>query len=127
MDRYLKFDHEFIGREAVEAELAAGGPKRRMVMFEVDVDEDEPADVIGDEPVWLVGGDGENGDGDRVVGWITSGGYAHFSGLSLAWGYVPTELADGSQDFEIEIIGKRRPARIQKEPPVDPAGLRMRT
>ena len=29
MDRYLKFDHEFIGREAVEAELAAGGPKRR--------------------------------------------------------------------------------------------------
>ena len=38
MDRYLKFDHEFIGREAVEAELAGGGPKRRMVMFEVDVD-----------------------------------------------------------------------------------------
>ena len=36
MDRYLKFDHEFIGREAVEAELAGGGPQRRMVMFEVD-------------------------------------------------------------------------------------------
>ena len=122
MDRYLKFDHEFIGREAVEAEQASGGPKRRLVMFEVDVDEDEPADVIGDEPVWHVGGDGD----DRVVGWITSGGYAHYAGLSLAWGYVPTELADGSQDFEIEIIGKRRPARIQKEPAVDPAGLRMR-
>ena len=42
-------------------------------------------------------------------------------------GVRPTELADGPQDFEIEIIGKRRPARIQKEPPVDPAGLRMRT
>jgi dimethylglycine dehydrogenase len=96
-------------------------------MFEVDVDTDvdgdEPADVIGDEPVWHVGGDGD----DRVVGWITSGGYAHYAGLSLAWGYVPSELADGSQDFEIEIIGKRRPARIQKEPAVDPAGLRMRT
>jgi dimethylglycine dehydrogenase len=121
MDRYLKFDHDFIGREAVEAELSAGGPKRRMVMFEVDVDESEPADVIGDEPVWLVGG-----DADRVVGWVTSGGYAHYSALSLAWGYVPAELADGSQEFEIEIIGKRRPARIQKDPAVDPAGLRMR-
>ena len=123
MDRYLKFDHDFVGRDAVEAEQANGGPKRKLVMFEVDVDEDEPADVIGDEPVWHLGGDGD----DRVVGWITSGGYAHYARLSLAWGYVPTELADGSQDFEIEIIGKRRPARIQKEPAVDPAGLRMRT
>ena len=59
MDRYLKFDHEFIGREAVEAEQARG-PKRRLVMFEVDVDEDEPADVIGDEPVGMVGGDGDD-------------------------------------------------------------------
>ncbi|HZB42422.1 MAG TPA: glycine cleavage T C-terminal barrel domain-containing protein, partial [Ilumatobacter sp.] len=97
------------------------------VMFEIDVDEHEPADVIGDEPVWLVGDDDDDRhDNDRVVGWITSGGYAHYSGLSLAWGYVPAELADGAQQFEIEIIGNRRPARIQKEPPVDPSGLRMR-
>jgi dimethylglycine dehydrogenase len=122
MDRYLKFDHDFVGRAAVEAEQAAGGPKRRLVMFEVDVDPDDPADVIGDEPVWLVGDDGD----DRVVGWITSGGYAHYSQLSLAWGYVPAELIEESQRFEIEIIGKRRPARIQKEPAVDPAGTRMR-
>ena len=86
MDRYLKFDHEFIGREAVEAELAGGGPQRRMVMFEVDVDESEPADVIGDEPVWLVGGDG---DDDRVVGWITSGGYAHYCGPLAGVGLRP--------------------------------------
>jgi dimethylglycine dehydrogenase len=122
MDRYLKFDHDFVGRAAVEAEQAAGGPMRRLVMFEVDVDPDDPADVIGDEPVWLVGDDGD----DRVVGWITSGGYAHYSQLSLAWGYVPAELIEESQRFEIEIIGKRRPARIQKEPAVDPAGTRMR-
>ena len=31
MDRYLKLDHDFIGREAVEAEIAAAGPKRRLV------------------------------------------------------------------------------------------------
>jgi dimethylglycine dehydrogenase len=118
MDRYLKFDHEFIGRQAVEAELAAGGPKRKLVMFEVDVDPDVPADVIGDEPVW---------HNDVVVGWITSGGYAHYSGLSLAWGYIPTELAARVDDeFEIEIIGVRRPAKIQVAPALDPEGLRMR-
>ena len=58
MDRVLKFDHDFIGREAVEAEIAAGGPQRKLVMFEVEVDPEAPADVIGDEPVWHDGPDG---------------------------------------------------------------------
>ena len=91
-------------------------------MFVVEPDPDSPADVIGDEPVWHCAA-----DGDRVVGWITSGGYAHYSGVSLAWGYIPTELAEpGTTGFEIEIIGKRRPARLQTEPILDPAGTRMR-
>jgi dimethylglycine dehydrogenase len=86
-------------------------------MFRVDVDPDAPADVIGDEPVWH---DGE------VVGWITSGGYAHYSGVSLALGYIPTELATATSGFEIEIIGRRRPATLQHEPVLDPQGTRMR-
>ena len=122
MDRVLKFEHEFVGRAAVEAERAAGGPKRKLTMFVVDPDPDDPADVIGDEPVWHSGPDGE-----RVVGWITSGGYAHYSGVSLAWGYIPAELAEpGTTGFDIEIIGKRRPARLQLEPVLDPTGTRMR-
>jgi dimethylglycine dehydrogenase len=118
---YLKLDHEFIGRAAHEAELAAGGPKRRLVAFVVEPDPDDPADVIGDEPVWHE---------DKVVGWITSGGYGHHVGQSIALGYVPTELSTpdgpGGKGFEIEIIGRRRPARLQPEPLFDPAGGRMR-
>lgn len=118
MERAMKFDHEFIGRAAVEAEMKNGGPKRKLVMFTVDVDPERPADVIGDEPVW------HNGN---VVGWITSGGYAHYSGVSLALGYIPTELAaEGTTGFEIEIIGKLRPATLQLEPVLDPSGSRMR-
>jgi len=117
MDRVLKLDHDFVGREAVEAEIAAGGPQRTLVMFEVDVDPETPSDVLGDEPVWH---DGE------VVGWITSGGYAHYSGVSLALGYVPTSLATAGSGFEIEIIGRRRPATLRHEPVLDPQGLRMR-
>ena len=121
MDRVLKFDHDFIGRQAVEAEVAAGGPKRKLVMFEVDVDPERPADVLGDEPVWHRGP-----NGSEVVGWITSGGYAHYSGVSLALGYIPAELATDGTDFEIEIIGRRRPATLRHEPVLDPQGLRMR-
>jgi len=119
MDRYLRFDHDFIGRAAVEAEQAAGGPKRKLVAFTVETGTgDEAADVIGDEPVWHDG---------TVVGWITSGGYAHHVQRSVALGYVPTELAAaGTEGFEIEIIGRRRPARLQPEPLFDPAGRRMR-
>jgi dimethylglycine dehydrogenase len=117
MDRVLKFDHEFIGRAAVEAEIAAGGPQRKLVMFEVNVDPAEPADVLGDEPVW------HNGE---VVGWITSGGFAHYSGVSLALGYIPAALIAEDAGFEIEIIGRRRPASLRHEPVLDPAGERMR-
>ena len=64
-------------------------------------------------------------DGE-VVGWITSGGYAHYSGVSLALGYIPTSLVSAGSGFEIEIIGRRRPAAIRHEPVLDPQGLRMR-
>ena len=64
----------------------------------------------------------------RVVGWVTSGGYAHYVRQSMAQGYVPAALADDDSAglFEIEILGRRQPARIVKEPLFDPAGERMR-
>uniref|UniRef100_UPI002611C751 glycine cleavage T C-terminal barrel domain-containing protein n=1 Tax=uncultured Amaricoccus sp. TaxID=339341 RepID=UPI002611C751 len=68
-------------------------------------------------------------DGDwRVAGWVTSGGYGHFTRLSLAQGYLPAALAERNERglFEIEILGVRRPARILREPPFDPEGIRMR-
>ena len=122
LDRYLKLDHDFIGRGALETERQRG-PQRSLVYLEIDPDPDEPADVLGDEPIWH--------DGD-VVGWVTSGAFAHYSDVSLAFGYVPAELAapgaSGEQwgRFEVEIIGHRRPARLLTEPVLDPAGKRMR-
>ena len=47
--------------------------------------------MIGDEPIWH--------DGD-VVGWVTSGGYAHHSQASVALGYVPAELEQSDGLFE---------------------------
>ena len=84
---------------------------------EVKADPADPADVVGDEPIW---------HGGAVVGWVTSGAYAHYSRRSLAFGYVPSELAVPGATFEMEIIGQRRPARLLPEPVLDPAGQRMR-
>jgi dimethylglycine dehydrogenase len=115
---YIRLDHEFIGRAAHEAEVAAGGPTRRLVTLVVEPDPDDPADVIGDEPIW---------HGGEVVGWVTSGGYGHHVKASIALGYVPSALAAAEADgFEVEIIGRRRPARLQREPLFDPQGIRMR-
>ncbi len=114
LDRFVDLKkNDFIGREAAAEERAKGGA-RRLVTFTVDAD---GADAIGDEPVWHDG---------KTVGWITSGGYAHTAGQSVALGYVPAALAAANAGFEIEIIGQRRKAVRLDEPLFDPKGLRMR-
>jgi dimethylglycine dehydrogenase len=103
----------YIGRDAL---LAARdkGPERLLNTFVVDALD---ADVIGDEPIWRDG---------QVIGWVTSGGYAHASGASVALGYVEAGASDTAAAYEIEIIGERRPARLLSEPLFDPKGSRMR-
>ncbi len=108
--------NDFIGRDGAAKEKQ-DGPKRSRVSFVVETTD---ADAIGDEAVWKDG---------KVVGWITSGGYCHFADCSLAIGYVPTETLQNGADkasWEVEILGERRPARLQLEPLVDPEARRMR-
>ena len=64
----MKLDHEFIGRAAHEAEAAAAVRSGGSSRSSSSPDPDDPADVIGDEPIWHDG---------AVVGWVTSGGYGH--------------------------------------------------
>ncbi|MYF83772.1 MAG: FAD-dependent oxidoreductase, partial [Acidimicrobiia bacterium] len=115
LSRFVALDKgEFVGDEAARREREKG-PERRLVTMVVDVAD---ADAVGDEPVW---------HGGEVVGWVTSGGYAHTVGCSVALGYVPSELAEPGQRFEIEILGSRRKATLQPAPLFDPQGIRMRS
>ena len=114
LDRFIKLDKpDFIGKAAATKEKLEG-PKRTRICMVVDATD---SDVMGDEPIWVDG---------KVVGWVTSGGYGHFVDQSLAQGYVPTGLVQPGMRLEIEILGERRPARLQMEPPFDPQALRMR-
>jgi dimethylglycine dehydrogenase len=114
MDRFIDLTkNNFIGHEAARAEKLSGGKLRRVSL----VVEATDADVLGDEPIWHKG---------KVVGWVTSGGYGHFVDKSLAQGYIPKELV-GDDEFEVEIIGELRKARINHEPLFDPKGEKMRS
>lgn len=115
LDRFVAYNKgaDFIGKAGAAAERASGG-KMRLRAFIMDADD---ADVIGDEAIWHSG---------AVVGWITSGGYAHNAGKSIAMGYVPREVADETEGFEIELLGKRHKARLQPVALFDPELERMR-
>jgi hypothetical protein len=73
MDRWINWDKgDFIGRAAALAERDGNGPAQKVVTLEVDATD---ADASGFEPVWKDG---------NLVGFVTSGGYGHTLGKSLA-------------------------------------------
>ncbi len=109
----LSKDADFIGKAAAKRHKEAGG-KMRLRSFVLDA---KDADVIGDEPIW------QNG---AVVGWVTSGGYAHASRASVAIGYVPREMAELDDGWQIELLGDRLTATLQRQPLFDANGSRMR-
>ncbi|MFQ5565214.1 MAG: glycine cleavage T C-terminal barrel domain-containing protein, partial [Paracoccaceae bacterium] len=115
MDRFVSYNKpaDFIGKAAAAREKAEG-PSRRLSAFIVEADD---ADVVAYEPIWHMG---------EVVGFCTSGGYAHHARQSVALGFLPVELIAEGRAVEIEILGEMRPARLVTTPPFDPDGARMR-
>jgi glycine cleavage system aminomethyltransferase T/glycine/D-amino acid oxidase-like deaminating enzyme len=109
----------FIGRDALLRAREEGTPKRRLVQFRLH---DDSGLLYHEEPVWI---------GDRIVGSITSGAYGHRVQASLGMGYITHEdgvTADflASNQFEIEIAGKRYRADAQLQAWYDPKNERIR-
>ena len=116
LDRFIRWNKEadWIGKAAALREKAEGAT-RRLAWFEVDA---RAADVVAWEPIWLDG---------AVVGFCTSGGYSHWTGKSLAYGFLPAAAAGiEGLGVEIEILGERRPARQLIRPVWDADGARLR-
>ncbi len=114
LDRFVSFQkNDFIGRDVAMAERDAP-PTRKLVTLVVGASD---ADVVADEPVW---------HDQEVVGFATSGGYAHYVEKSVALALIPRELALDGAGFEVEILGERRPAKLITEALYDPKGQRMR-
>ncbi|MCQ0093331.1 FAD-dependent oxidoreductase [Roseovarius sp. M141] len=115
MDRFIQWskNSDFIGRAAAEADRAKGAA-RQLVAFDVQADD---ADAHGYEPIWIDG---------TVQGFVTSGGYSHHAGKSIALGLIPREMATEGRAAQIEILGQMRDATLITAPLFDADGARMR-
>jgi dimethylglycine dehydrogenase len=87
---------------------------RKLCTFEVDA---KGADVVAWEPIWHHG---------EVVGYVTSGGYSHYTRKSVAFGFLPVELIEEGREVEIEILGEMIPARLYSSPLFDPVNLYLK-
>lgn len=113
MDVFINWKKDFVGKAATEG-FKADGVARKLVTLTIDT----PVDVTLDEAILKDG---------QAVGYISSGGFAHHVGKSMAMGYVASEHADAGATLEVEILGQMYPAEVQGAPLYDPNGGRMRS
>lgn len=103
----------FIGRDALMKQKAEG-IQRKLCCLSLT---DKTAIAIGNEAVR---------NGDKVVGWITSGGYGYSVCKSIAYTYLPIEFAKAGTRLDIEYFGERIDAVVEREPLWDPKGERVK-
>ena len=113
MDSFINWNKDFVGKAATE-QFAKDGVARKLVTLVIDT----PIDVTLDEAIL------HNGE---AVGYISSGGYAHHVGKSMAMGYVSSEYAVAGSQLDVEILGEMYKAEVQSAPLYDPEGLKMRS
>jgi 4-methylaminobutanoate oxidase (formaldehyde-forming) len=73
--------------------------------------------TLGNEPV--------RGE-DDIVARITSGGIGYRTGDSIAYAYLPTELAKAGTKLSIEVFGEWVDTEVVDDPLWDPSGERIR-
>src|SRR5262249_6229865 len=100
---------------AALAEESRRGPKERLVPLLLE--EAGDADAPSCATVWQ--------NGSRV-GLLTTAGYGHSLGRSIALAYLRSDPAKPETPPEIEIPGERGAAIVASEPVYDPENSRLR-
>jgi len=104
---------DFVGREALERAREAGSRRELRCLTLAD----PRSMALGNEPVYSA---------DRVVSRVTSGGIGYTVGASIAFAYLPTELAGPGIELTVDVFGERVPATVTQDPLYDPKGERIR-
>ena len=111
MDRFVDWEKNFIGKEKA---IALGKSKQAIVTLEIDA---KDADASSYEPIW---------EGDKLLGYTTSGAYGSTVGKSLALGMVYREWTKIGTELTRHIVGEKCGARVIENSPHDPKGNGMR-
>jgi glycine cleavage system aminomethyltransferase T/glycine/D-amino acid oxidase-like deaminating enzyme len=103
---------DFLGRSALAA--LPEQPERKLVPLLLNRREHV---VMGKEPVHA---------GDSTVGYVTSAAYGYTLDRSIAYAWLPAELAVPGTGVEVEYFAERLPATVAQEPLFDPEMARIR-
>ena len=106
-------DADFIGREAAAA-IKERGVTRRLCCLVTD---DPAVMLVGKEPLL---------DGDRPVGYVTSAGFGATLQESIAYGYLPVELAEPGTALAVHSAGAEHRVTVVSEPRFDPDMSRLK-
>jgi glycine cleavage system aminomethyltransferase T/glycine/D-amino acid oxidase-like deaminating enzyme len=111
----VKKEGGFLGAQAlgVGAGMERVQPDRRLRCLTLA---DPRAVALGNEPVRVEG---------EIVGRVTSGGYGYSVERSIAYAYLPAEVAIGTP-VEVDIFGEWTAGEVAREPLYDPKGERIR-
>ncbi|MBO9403369.1 FAD-dependent oxidoreductase [Shimia sp. R9_3] len=113
MDAFINWKKDFVGKDAT-LKFREEGVKQKLVTMTIEVD---GIDVSNDEAILK---DGE------AVGYVSSGGYGHRVGQSMAMGYVAMAHAAPGTKLQVEILGTMYDAEILGAPAYDANGANMR-
>ena len=117
LDRFVDMTKpDFVGKAALEAELAGGGSAYRFVPMVLD----EPGDADAPFCATVLDADGES------IGIVTSGGWSFTLDCSIALGYVRPSFAEPGTKVAIKVYGQVVSATVQAEPIYDPTNARLR-
>jgi 4-methylaminobutanoate oxidase (formaldehyde-forming) len=100
---------DFIGKGSLK-KMKAEGIKQKLCCLTLD---DPNVITFGSEPIRHK---------DEVVGWVTSGGYGYSINKSIAYAYLPIDLAKPGTALSVECFG----VQVQKEPLYDPKGEKIK-
>jgi 4-methylaminobutanoate oxidase (formaldehyde-forming) len=109
---HLKSKGDFLGRAALEQQKAAG-VARRLCTFTVD----DAMPVFGGETILKDG---------KVVGLVSSAGFATTLGKTVLYGYLPKEMFE-ADNFDIEAFGEHYQAQRVEGPLYDAENARLKS
>jgi 4-methylaminobutanoate oxidase (formaldehyde-forming) len=106
-------DKDFVGKDPLES-LRAEGTRRKLACLVLS---DPRSSTLGNEPVRAQG---------EIVARVTSGGIGYTVGASIAYAYLPSELAATGTNLDVEVFGDWIGSEVVNEPLYDPKGERIR-
>ena len=111
LDFFIDWNKDFIGKESAKKDKS----KLKLTPLIIETDD---IDVTNNEAVVK---------DEKSIGYITSGGFAHYVNKSIAYSYLDEEILKSNEKFQVEINGNFYNCSIIKEALYDPTGERMRS